>query len=523
MTSAISRGASIDSDLDRRGSSSSPLPIRNKRVQSPLLCGRLKSFEQLDISEMDEMKVAFSSPNEPLKNRIESVKLNLESVNTPPLIKKAAAPASARGMPLSTPIIDRVSSQHEPPSPISSVLTSTPLRSNTPPSPNISLPTVPSPSISTPTSLKVATTPSSGSAKRIAAAPVSVRSTNKPPPLKIVQRESIDASDLDSNTANYHGDYTESTPRYSWPGGKGSPHSRTDSVSPHARAGSPTLEILGSSSKKKMLAMNNKSAQRVSESSLDLSEGSIRPLSSSSVSSISDLNGRNLRPVESVMKPELITSEKKNAFVSSLWNFSNDFSLSGSVTSDSELSEKNEGFLSEKSEITLSPRRASTPGEITLSPRSIQEPSNSDRNITDTAIVLKKTDLKDTSLKVALDIDPLHDSLRGNLSIDMMNTARSEDPPRRRRRSTRKLNRSNSLPGFRSDSICVSESENSTIEPPPPGHKDRSTVQTVGRSTSLPITEHKPTFISSLWDLSSETSDHEKDLIKSWGKSTDNS
>jgi hypothetical protein len=31
----------------------------------------------------------------------------------------------------------------------------------------------------------------------------------------------------------------------------------------------------------------------------------------------------------------------------------------------------------------------------------------------------------------------------------MMNTARSEDPPRRRRRSTRKLNRSNSLPGFR--------------------------------------------------------------------------
>jgi hypothetical protein len=448
MTSAISRGASIDSDLDRRGSSPSPLPIRNKRVQSPLLCGRLKS----DISEMfegtDEMKVAFSSPTELLKNRIESVKLNSESENvkTPLSIRKAAAPASARGMPvpLSTkPIIDRVSSQHEPPSPICSVLTGTPLKSNTPLSHNISLPTVTSPSISTSPSLKVATTPSIGSAKRMAAAPVSVRSTNKPPSLKIApyQRESIDASGIDSNAANYHGDSTESTPRYSWPGGKGSPHSRTGSVSPHDRAGSPTLEILGSSSKKKMLVMNNKNVLRVTESSLDLSEESMQQISSS-VSSISDFYGSNLRPVESVMKPELITSEKKNAFVSSLWNFSNDFLLSGSVTSDSELSEKNEGSLSEKSEITLSPRRASNLG-------SIQEPSNIDRSITDTAVVMKKTASKDVSLKVALDTDPLYDSLRGNLSSDMMNTARSEDPPRRRRRSTRKLNRSISLPGFK--------------------------------------------------------------------------
>lgn len=64
---------------------------------------------------------------------------------------------------------------------------------------------------------------------------------------------------------------------------------------------------------------------------------------------------------------------------------------------------------------------------------------------------------------------------------------------------------------FASDSCCVSDSESSPIRSPPPGHKDRSVL--VVRSVSLPITEHKPTFISSIWDLSSDTSDQEKEIL----------
>lgn len=437
MTTAISKIVSIDSNLDRRGSSSSPIPIRNRRVNSPPTFGRLKSFEQRDISETfegtDEMKVTFSSSNVPLDNRGESVRLNSESEKTPMIIRKAAAPASARGMPLSKPVIENASLQNESSSPICSVPAGTPLKSSTPTFHNISMTTITSPCISTPPSLKVATTPSSGSAKRIAAAPVSVRSTNKPPPLKIdiapLRRGSRDSCHFDSSPTAYHGDSTESTPRFSWPGG-----------SPQARAGSPPLAILGSSSKSKMLAMNGRDCSKFTETSLGISEGSTQQISSSVLSN-SDINGSNKRPVDSSVRPGLIASQKKDALISSLWNLSSDFSLSGSVTSDSEFSDKNKTGGSENSEITLSPRRESKLG-------SIQEPSDDVRSITTTAVAPNRIDLNDLTLSIGHAKDPIDYSSNEILPNHMMNSARSEDPPRRRR-STRNVNRSSSLPTMR--------------------------------------------------------------------------
>jgi hypothetical protein len=189
-----------------------------------------------------------------------------------------------------------------------------------------------------------------------------------------------------------------------------------------------------------MLAMNGRDSSRFTETSLDISEGSMQQISSS-VSSNSDINGSNKRPVDSSVRPGLIASQKKNALISSLWNLSNDFSLSGSVTSDSEMSDKNETGVSEKSEITLSPRRESKLG-------SIQEPSDVVRSITTTAVAPNKIDLNDITLSIGHAKDPIDYSSNETLPNHVMNSARSEDPPRRRR-STRKLNRSSSLPTMR--------------------------------------------------------------------------